>query len=140
MGSRLEIDEYDYSNERLNALYTEHPYHLPAGLIVRPDLAEEDREALELEGESFAGCRGPRSGRKFCHEPESVEEMDRERINAYKRVVERKKPEWVERVRDATRIDNRTRYIVAYSGLPPYPAVAILEILRERDELPDGFA
>jgi hypothetical protein len=38
----------------------------------------------------------------------------------------------------ATLMDNEVYTIVHLSGVPPYPAVAILENMRDRGELPEG--
>jgi hypothetical protein len=130
---RLEIDEFEFRNERLEGFYTEHPK--PAGLAVRPMLAVDDVEALRVEAEGYLR-RPPRTGDKFCYEPDSLEDMNRERIMACRRTVEQERPDWVEAIKDAARIANDTIFIIAYSCVPPYPAVAILENLRDRGELP----
>lgn len=139
MGAHLEVDEYDFANDRLGGLYTEYPRTLPPGLVLDRDLAHEEREAIEMEAECYACRRSPRGGRMYFHEPESLETMNRQRIMACRKVVEADRPDWVERIRFALRIgDNDTYKIIAYSGVPPYPAVAILENLRDRGELPEG--
>jgi hypothetical protein len=90
---------------------------------------------LEVEGKCYQ-IRGPRSRRKFCYEPRSLEEMDRERIRALRRCIEKERPDWVEQVRLALRIDDNDTYkIISYSGVPPYPAVAIFENMKARGEL-----
>lgn len=137
MADPLEIEERNFYNEYLDGAYTEFPEGFPPVLLVDPYLPYEDREALELEGLSYATCWGPRDGRMFCYKPVSLEEMDRARIKAYRRIVDTHKPEWVEQVRMATLMDNEVYTIIHLSGVPPYPAVAILENMRGRGELPE---
>lgn len=136
MRSLPEVDRYDFHNELLRGLYTEFPEGDRAALAVRSEAAAEELEALELEALSYATVRQPRGGRMFCYAPESMEEMDGTRLKAYRRVIESLRPDWAERVRFATLMDNDTYTIVHLSGVPPYPAVAILMNLRDRGELP----
>jgi hypothetical protein len=75
---------------------------------------------------------------KFCYSPESYHDLDRERVRALKRSIEQQRPDWVELVRFACLMDNEVHTIVHLSGVPPYPAVAILENMVERGELPGG--
>jgi len=131
------VDEYDYSNDNLNGLYTEFLEEDYAGLIVERSLPDEVREALEAEAECYQ-IKGPRARRKFCYAPRSYEDMDRERIRALKRCIEQIRPDWVEQVRMATLMDNEVYTIVHLSGVPPYPAVAILENMKGRGELAQG--
>ncbi len=46
---------------------------------------------------------------------------------ALKRCIEEIRPDWVEQVRMVTLMDNEMHTIVHLSGVPPYPAVVILE-------------
>ncbi len=122
----------------LDALYTEHP--APAGMAVSEELSRQEVESLEVEGESLleTGVASRWGGRIFCFTPESYEKMSRRRITALKKTIERKRPEWVEAIKQAARASNDMYVIVGLSGVCPYPAVAILENLVERGELPAG--
>ena len=136
MGSRLESGEHDFSDELLSGLYSEFVGENTAALILSFGLPYEDREALEVEAECYR-IRSPRAKRKFCYQPRSLEEMDRERIRALRRCIEEERPNWVEQIQLALRIEENDTYkIIAYSGVPPYPAVAILENMKARGELP----
>src|SRR4051812_31775499 len=99
--------------EGLPGGYTEFVANAPPGLLLSCELSYEEQEALEVEARCYR-IRGPRARRKFCYTPRSLEEMDRERIKA-----------------------NDTYKIIAYSGVPPYPAVAILQNMKARGELPE---
>lgn len=133
MNGRLEIEERRFRVPDLDGLYTEHPR--PAGLAHKPELSREEIEALLIEAESYLDVVPPREGRMFLFTPESYETMSRRRIEALKRTIEAKKPEWVARVKDAARASNYIYTVVSISGVPPYPAVAIIENLIERGEL-----
>lgn len=132
------VGEHDYTNPELDGIYDElldeeNPY-----LVVDRSLPYADREALEAEAECYRR-RGPRDKLKFCYAACSYERMDRERVRALRRCIEQQRPDWVEQIRMATLMDNELYTIVHFSGVPPYPAVAILENLSERGEigLPD---
>src|SRR3954464_906161 len=132
--SLLEVDVRSLP-EGLPGAYTEFVDGVPPALLVSIDLPYEDREALEAEAECYL-IRGPRAKRKFCYAPRSMEEMNYERVRALRRGIEQKRPDWVERISLALRIDDNDIYkIIAYSGVPPYPAVAILVNMKERGEL-----
>lgn len=119
----------------LPGAYTEFVEGAPPSVLVDKDLPHEEQEALEVEGRCYQ-LRGPRAKRKYCYEPPSLEAMDHERLRAYRRCVEEERPDWVKRVRWACQIDNVAHRIISYSGVPPYPAYAILLNLRDRGELP----
>jgi hypothetical protein len=135
MGESPEIHPHNFSDPLLNGLYSERVGGTP-GLAVDANLPYEELEALAAEAECYRR-RSPRSGRKFCYAPISYEDMDRERIRALRRCIEHERPDWVEQVRMATLMDNEVYTIVHFSGVPPYPAVAILENMKERGELPE---
>ncbi len=101
------------------------------------NLSRDDQEVLIAEAECYQ-IRGPRAQQKFCYAPRAYEEMDRERVRALRRCIEEIRPDWVEQVRMATLMDNEMYTLVHPSGVPPYPAVAILENMKERRELPEG--
>lgn len=123
--------------EGLPGAYTEFVVDAPPGLLLSCDLSYEEQAALEVEAKCYQ-VRGPRALRKFCYAPRSLEEMDRERIRALRRCIEEEKPDWVDQIRFALRIEENDTYkIIAYSGVPPYPAVAIIENLKARGELPE---
>jgi hypothetical protein len=138
MAGRLEVERRNIAVPNLDGLYTELPK--PAGLAVRDDITPEDLEALRLEAEGIleTGVASRWGGRLFCFTPTSYESMSRRRIDALKKTIEDKKPEWAEDIRQAARASNDMYVIVALSGVPPYPAVAILENMVERGELPGG--
>lgn len=133
---RLEVELRSIDVENLDGMYTEHPR--PAGLAVNDELSHQEAEALEVEGESFleTGIASRWGGRVLCFSPESYEKMSRRRITALKKTIDRKRPEWVEAVKQAARASNDIYVIVGLSGVSPYPAVAILENLAERGEVP----
>lgn len=74
----------------------------------------------------------PRAGRKFCYALIAYEEMDRERIRALRRCIEAERPDWAELVRMATLMEDEVYTIIHLSSIPPYPAVSILENMKER--------
>jgi hypothetical protein len=122
--------------EGLPGAYTEFVRTAPPNLLVSSELSYEDQEALEAEGHCYT-VKGPRDRRKCMYDPDSVEGMDPERVRALRRKIERLRPDWVERVKWACQIDNVTHKIISYSGVPPYPAYAILLNLEARGELPE---
>jgi hypothetical protein len=130
----IEVAVHSYSNPELHRLYDELFDEEPC-LIIDREVASEGREALEVEARCY-GIGEPRGRLKFCYAPRSYEARDWERIRALRRCVEDVHPEWVEQVRMATLMDNEIYTIVHLSGVPPYPAVAILENMRDRGELP----
>lgn len=121
----------------LPGAYTEFVEDVPPSMLVSSDLPHEEQEALEVEGNCYQ-LRGPRTKRQYCYPPRDIESLDRERVRALRRCVEQERPEWVERVKWACRIDNVAHKIISYSGVPPYPAYAILLNLVERGELSAG--
>ena len=138
MDRHPEIHRHRFDHERLDGLYSEvFGEEEPPALILNPGLPHTEEEALLAEARCYA-VRGPKAGRKFCYAPVSYEEMDRERIRALRRCIEAERPDWVEVVRMATLMDNEIYTIIHLSGVPPYPAVAILENMKERGELPDA--
>jgi hypothetical protein len=134
MGESPEIHPHEFSDPLLNGLYSELVGGGVPGLALDRGLSHEEQDALVAEARCY-GAKSPRGGRKFCYAPISYEDMDRERIRALRRCIERERPDWVEWVRMATLVDNDVYTIVHFSGVPPYPAVAILENLLERGEL-----
>lgn len=133
---RLEIDVCDLP-EGLPGAYTEFVEDAPPSLLMSPGLSHEDQDALEAESRCYA-VRGPRDRRKCMYEPPSIDAMDPERVRALRRCIEYERPEWVEWVKWACRIDNVDHRIISYSGVPPYPAYAILLNLLARGELPES--
>ena len=119
-------------------MYTEHPR--PARLALDYGLSHEEQDALEIEAEGLleTGRAARGGGREWFFRPQDYESMSRRRINNLRKTVERKRPDWVEQVRMATLMDNDLYTIVHLSGVPPYPAVAILENMRDRGELPEN--
>ncbi len=131
----IEVERHSYTNPDLEGLYDglldeERPL-----LVLDESLSREDEEALEAEARCYR-IRGPRHGLKFCYSPRDYHGMDRERVRALRRCIETTRPDWAEQVRLATLMDNDVYTIVHLSGVPPYPAVAILENMAERGELP----
>lgn len=131
--NHLEIETRRLCTPLLEALYTEHP--CPAGLALRDGLSHEDMEALEVEAETYLETSPPRDGRMLCFTPQSYETMSRRRIEALKKTIEDKRPDWVEAIRDAARATNWIYLLIGLSGVPPYPGVAIVENLQARGEL-----
>lgn len=122
--------------EGLPGVYTEFVEGVSPSMLIDSALPYEEQEALEVEGRCYR-LRGPRAKRKYCYPPSSVEGMDAERVRTYRRDIERQRPDWVEQVKWACHIENVTHKIISYSGVPPYPAYAILLNLKERGELPE---
>lgn len=137
MEDRLEIEHRNFSAEGLDGLYTEHP--TPSGLAVRCGISREHCDALELEAECLmeTGRAAKWGGREFLFNPQSYESMSRRRIESLRKTIEAKRPEWVETIKDAARASSNVYVIVGLAGLDahPYPAVAIIENLRDRGEL-----
>jgi hypothetical protein len=123
--------------EGLPGAYTEFVESAPPNLILDQDLPYDEQDALEAEGRCYT-VKGPRAKRKFCYPPSKVEDMDPERIRALRRCIEDLRPDWVGLVKWACQIDNVAHKIISYSGVPPYPAYAILLNLKARGELPEG--
>lgn len=133
MKGHLEVEERRFRVTNLAGLYTEHP--TPAGLAHKPELSPEEVEALIIEAESYLDVSPPEGGRMFLFTPQSYETMSRRRIETLKKTIEVRKPEWADRIKDAARATSNIYLMVSYSGVPPYPAVAIIENLVERGEL-----
>lgn len=123
--------------EGLPGAYTEFVEDAPPSVLLARGLPYEDQDALEAEGHCYA-TKGPKDRRKCLYHPRSLEEMDQERLRALRRNIESLRPDWVERVKWACKIDNMVHKIISYSGVPPYPAYAILLNLEERGKLPEG--
>jgi hypothetical protein len=123
--------------EGLPGAYTEFVEDAPPSVLIDREICYEEQEALEAEARCYV-AQGPRSRRKFCYSPQSIHGMDPERIRALRRRIEQLRPDWVEQIKWACQIDNVDHKIISYSGVPPYPAYAILLNLRERGELPDA--
>ncbi|MCL6437242.1 MAG: hypothetical protein K6T51_01415 [Rubrobacteraceae bacterium] len=140
MEYHLEILHRDIEVDNLQGLYSEHP--CPAGLAVKRGLSHEEEEALELEAESYleTGLSGRWGGREFFYKPDRYENMSRRRINNLRKTIEKKRPEWVEAIRQAAKASNNLYVIIGLAGLEQYPyaAVAIIENLLERGELPEA--
>lgn len=140
MNARLEVEHLDIAVEDLDGLYTEHPR--PSGVALGRHLTYEEQESLLVEAESFleTGTAARWGGREFFFRPGDYETMSRRRINNLRKTIEKQRPEWVEAIRDAVRASNNLYVIVGLAGLQkcPYPAVAIIENLRDRGELPEG--
>lgn len=107
----IRIGKHSYTNPELNGVYDElldksRPY-----LVVDRDLSHLDCEALKAEAECYR-YKGPQDRLKFCYAPRSYECMDRERVRALRRCIERERPDWVEQVRMATLMNNELYTIV----------------------------
>lgn len=131
-----EIDRYDFADESTVGLFTQVPPTLPPGLIMRRCITHEDIEAMEDEAEYLIFEEMLKEDRVYMKEPKSREDMDEGRIRRYRKFVERKRPQWVGRIKEAMQFFNVDHEIVGFSGLPPYPGIAILENLKERGEVP----
>lgn len=136
MKDRLEIETRRFRTPNLDGLVSMRTD--PTALAKRYGLSYEEQDALELEAANYAkyGCH---RSRVYCFTARDLASMDPLRIKAYRRHVEDEYPEWLEQVKLATLIENRAEDIVNKSGVPPYPAIAILYNLIDRDELPDEF-
>jgi hypothetical protein len=134
---RLEVQRRRLRDRQLKGLYTEYPR--PSGLALNDSLSYEEQEALEVESEILleTGRAARWGGREFFFDAQSYEMMSRRRINSLRKTIERKRPEWVEAIKEAARATNNIYLIVDLAGLGkyPYPAVAIIENLRDRGEL-----
>ena len=133
-GALRVIQHRRFRDEAVHALYTEFPS--PATLAMRSGLSEEEADALWWEAKSLLENGLAQSGRMFCYAPTELEHMHPRRVKALRLVVEKAKPEWVERVRFACMYDNTWDGIRRLSGVPDYAALAILRNMQERGELP----
>jgi len=134
---RLRIERRDIPVEDLDGLYTERTS--PTRLALCTELSREEEESLEVEAEGLVetGRAARWGGREWFFKPRAYENMSRRRLYNLRKIVEQKRPDWVEQVRMATLMDNEVYTIVHLSGVPPYPAVAILENMKARGELKD---
>lgn len=121
--------------EGLPGAYTEFVEGAPPSLLMTCGLSYEEEEAMEAEGRCY-GIQGPRDRRKCLYTPSSIQDMDQERVRALRRKIESLRPDWVQQVKWASEIDNVDHRIISYSGVPPYPAYAILLNLLARGEMP----
>lgn len=124
--------------EGLPGAYTEFVRNAPPSLLLSRGLSYEEEEAMEAEGRCYDEVQSPRDRRKCMYDPSSIEAMDHERVRSLRRKIERLRPDWVKRVKWACRIDNVDHRIISYSGVPPYPAYAILLNLVARGEVPES--
>ncbi|WP_273843870.1 hypothetical protein [Rubrobacter calidifluminis] len=135
MDGVLEVMEgVEFRDEALHALYTEYPS--PATLALKDGLSDEEAEALWWEAKSLLENGLASGGRMFCYEPGALEHMHPRRIKALRLIIERARPDWVERVRLACMYDNTWDGIRRLSKVPDYPALAIIRNMQERGELP----
>ncbi len=128
------VNDFGFRDKDVHALYTEYPS--PATLALKSGLSSEEAEALWWEAKSLLDNGLAQSGRMFCYAPKELEHMHPRRVKALRLVVERAKPEWVERVRFACMFDNTWDGILRLSRVPDYPALAIVRNMQERGELP----
>ncbi len=133
-GALKVIQDRSFRDEAVHALYTEFPS--PATLAVKAGLSAEEAEALCWEAKSLLENGLAQAGRMFCYAPAELERMHPRRVKALRLIVEEAKPEWVERVRFACMYDNTWDGIRRLSGVPDYPALAIIRNMQERGELP----
>ena len=124
-----EIGEHNRANPKLRDLDDElfdeeHPYRSSQS-------PRTQREALEAEVKCY-GSRGRHHKLKFCYVARSYDNMYRERVRELHRSREtgpgRAGPDGNPRRR-------RRRHHRPLVGVPPYPAMAILENLLERGEI-----
>lgn len=123
-----------FRDRRVHALYTEFPS--PATLALKADLSAEEAEAIWWEARSLLENGLAQNGRMFCYAPDALEHMHPRRVKALRLIIEAVKPDWVERVRFACMYDNTWEGIRKLSGVPDYPALAIIRNMQERGELP----
>lgn len=103
-------------------------------MAIQPDLPENTRQAREIEAHGYY-IRPPRTHRRFCTWPDSLDSIDPVSVRAQKRCVEKMKPEWVERVKQEWEIYHDEVSVIFWSELPAETVRAILEILEARGEL-----
>ena len=139
MNARLEVEHRNINVENLDGLYTEHPR--PSALALGRHLTHEEQESVLVEAESLleTGTAARWGGREFFFRPGDYETMSRRRINNLRKTIEKQRPEWVDAIKEAARASNNLYVIVGLAGLQkcPYPAVAIIENLQARGELPE---
>lgn len=128
------IEEFYLGEPDLEAYYTEFPC---SAMAIQPHLSNAWKRARVLEAHGYYR-RPPRAGRKACFANFSPEEIDPISVRAVRSEVDRMQPEWVEEVRDATRLFNRADLIAGWCELPPQVVVAILENMKARGELSEG--
>jgi hypothetical protein len=138
MNKHPEIDRFDFRDESTVGLFTQVPATLPPGLIMRRCIPHEDVEAMEAEAEFLTFEEMLEEERLYMKEPKSRQDMDENRIRAYRKFIEKKKPHWVGRIKEAMQVFRVDEEIVGFSGLPPYAGIAILENLKARGEVPES--
>jgi hypothetical protein len=106
-------------------------------MAVQPDLSRCGRRAREIEAWGY-WVRPPVGGRKFCVRPRNLAEIDEVSVKAQKRFVESMEPEWISRVKNEWETYRDEESTIFWSELPAETVRAILTILRERGELPEG--
>ena len=132
---KLRIYDWRFRDRRLEALYVEDPE--PAGVALREDLSPEARRARELEVRSYYSS--PLSfGRRyrFCYLAANAEEVDPDSVRALRPDIEREEPLWAEAVRRGWELYRDVERVSLETRVPLQAVIAILENLRERDELP----
>lgn len=135
MNGALEvIREVDFRDESIHALYTEYPS--PATLALKNGLDREEAESLWWEAKSLLDNGLAQNGRMFCYAPNALEHMHPRRVKALRLIIERAKPDWVERVRLACMFDNTWDGIRQHSKVPDYAALAIIRNMQDTGELP----
>lgn len=103
-------------------------------MAIQPKLSREARRAREIEAHGYQ-AQLPKTNRRFCTWPDSLDSIDPVSVGAQKRYVEKMEPEWIERVKREWEMYRDEVSTIFWSELPPETVRAILEILRARGEI-----
>lgn len=138
MGHHLRIQRRRFGLPYLCGLYTEHPQK--SAVALDRDLTPAQEDALEEESRWLmeSGLAEKWGGREFYYQPDCYETMSRRRINTLKKGIMDRRPDLVKAIREAAEACNEIHVMVGFAGLEdyPYPAVAVIECLRDAGELP----
>ena len=132
----LRIFDWDLGGGRVEGHYTNVPD--PAGMAIQEGLPEAARRARELEALGYYDKPLSFKWReKTLLVAAGVEDLDPDTVRALRAVIEEAEPEWVERVRaEIPSYGDDLFSLSYYSEVPPQAVRAIIEIMRERGDLP----
>lgn len=129
----IEVSEYDFTNERLEVVYSESD--LPTLLIVQPLLPDAVRRARELEAHGYhkGAAMLPHGGTLlFMYAAEAPDEISPETVAAIRSVIAEMEPEWVAAVAEARRYADCPRIMAAWCEIPLQAVMAALDVLKAR--------
>lgn len=134
-GPHLEVVKFDVG-EGVDGYYFADPELRVAAVAVNPNLPEPAKQACEIHAKGLNCRRPPKGGRRFMLEARDVEDLDPNAVLAIRSVIEELRPGWVAEVKEACRLSNHPRVIADWCDLSIAVVVAIIDILKARDEIP----